>query len=183
MLLISIPAFAKYETILKQFPAQARQYNADSRYLIIVDYKIPSNKNRMFIWDVYKNKAIYSCWCAHGFGKGSTAYKPVFSNTPGSNCSSLGWFLLDKSIGVSTHYGYKYHAVDGLSSTNSNARRRQILLHPWFQVTNDCNARIKYPMPCDYRSAGCFTTTLEGFNTISNFIKNRNKRILLYSSY
>ena len=173
----------KYSFIIPKFESAAKKHNADTKFMFIVDYSIPSNKNRFFLYDVVKNKIIYSCWCAHGCGGGSTAEKPVFSNQPGSNCSSLGWYLIDKSVGQSAHYKYNYHTVDGLSSSNSNARTRQILIHHWWQVDDDYNNRINVPMNCDYRSAGCFTTTKTAFNYISNFIKSRNKRLLLYAIY
>lgn len=156
---------------------------ASSRYLFLVDYSIPSNKPRFLVWDYSQNKIILSLWCAHGYGGGSTAEKPVFSNTPGTNCSSVGLFSVDKTQGRSSHYGYLYHAVDGKDSTNSNARARQLLIHPWSSVTSDSIRKISTPMDCDYRSAGCFTLTKYGYQAIHNIISSENKRILLYSFY
>lgn len=161
------------------FQNKVGRYGADSRYLILVDYSIPSNQDRLFVWDTESDGIVEKFWCAHGFGGGSTAERPVFSNTFGSNCSSLGWFLVDRGVGVSSQYGYKYHAVDGLDATNSNARRREILIHTWSSVTYDYEAQIPYPMNCDYRSAGCFTTTDKGYATLDQLIKSQPKRILL----
>lgn len=172
----------RYRTIVDtEFINKARQHNADTRYLILVDYSIPSNDYRLFIWDTEQDKIVEKSWCAHGFGGESTAENPVFSNTPGSNCSSLGWYLVDRGVGVSAHYGYKYHAVDGLDASNSNARRRQILIHPWSSVTHDYEARISQPMNLDGRCAGCFTTTDKGYKTIDRYAKSSQKRILLYA--
>lgn len=172
----------RYRDIVKsEFIQKTRQHNADTRYLILVDYSIPSNGYRLFIWDTEQDKIVEKFWCAHGFGGGSTPERPVFSNTLGSNCSSLGWFTVDRSVGRSAHYGYNYHAVDGLDSSNSNARRRQILIHPWSSVTRDYEAQIDHPMDLDYRCAGCFTTTDEGYKTIDQYVKSRTKHILLYA--
>jgi len=157
------------------------QSGVSEHYAIIVDYSIPSNQPRMFVWDYVQDKIVYSFWCAHGFGGGSTAEKPVFSNNQGSYCSSLGLFLIDKQLGTSASYGYRYHALDGLSATNSNARSREILLHPWGSVEADSVAQIKSPMACDLRSAGCFTMTPSGFRCISAIIRNEEKQILLYA--
>lgn len=167
----------------KEFSKLASIYKANTEYLIVVNFKNPSNSDRMFIINTKLNKVIYSCWCAHGFGGGSTNSIPVFSNTMGSNCSSLGWFLIDRSVGISATYGYKYHAVDGLSSTNYNARKRQILIHPWESVSRDEYLKISKPMNCDGRSAGCFTISDSSFKLVSNLIKNCNNRILLYAYY
>lgn len=179
---ISTDPDARYRDFVKsEFFSKARQHNADTRYLILVDYSIPSNDYRLFIWDTEQEKIVEKFWCAHGFGGGSTPERPVFSNTLGSNCSSLGWFLIERGIGVSSHWGYQYHAVDGLEASNSNARRRQILIHPWSSVTRDYEAKISQPMNLDGRCAGCFTTTDEGYKTIDRYVKSRTKRILLYA--
>lgn len=169
------------DLIHKEFMNRARRHKADTRFLILVDYSIPSNSDRLFIWDIEQDKIIEKFWCAHGFGGNSTAEKPEFSNVLGSNCSSLGWFLVDRSVGVSSTYGYKYHAVDGLDACNSNARRREILIHPWSSVTDDYKMQIKKPMTLDYRSAGCFTTTEDGYKTIDRYVKSQQKRILLFA--
>lgn len=179
---ISTDISDRYRAIVNtEFINKVRQHNADTRYLILVDYSIPSNDYRLFIWDTEQDKIIEKFWCAHGFGGGSTPERPVFSNTLGSNCSSLGWFLIERGIGVSSHWGYQYHAVDGLEASNSNARRRQILIHPWGNVTRDYEAKISQPMNLDGRCAGCFTTTDEGFKTIDKYIKSRQKRMLLFA--
>lgn len=164
-----------------KFQRQASVRNADTRYLIIVDYSIPSNHERLFVWDNECDGIVEKFWCAHGLGGNSTAERPEFSNLPGSNCSSLGWYLIDRSVGVSVHYGYKYHAVDGLDSSNSNARRREILIHPWHSVSNDEAAQIDHPMNLDYRCAGCFTISDIAFQTIDRYIRSTNSRILLYA--
>lgn len=169
------------DIIHNEFMPRAKRYNADTRFLILVDYSIPSNSNRLFIWNIEQDKIVEKFWCAHGFGGNSTAEKTEFSNVVGSNCSSLGWFLVDRSVGVSSNWGYKYHAVDGLDACNSNARRREILIHPWSSVTYDYKMQIKEPMVLDGRSAGCFTTTEDGFNTIDRYIKSQNNRILLWA--
>lgn len=162
---------------------KASQYNASTRYLMFVDFSIPSNNDRFFVWDNQQDRIVYSCWCAHGCGGGSTDEQPVFSNEIGSNCSSLGMYLVDRSTGVSPRWGYTYHPVDGLDPTNSNARVRQVIIHYWESVTYDWEHKKSTPMTCDYRSAGCFTLTEPGFWEIDRIIKSEPKRILLYAFY
>lgn len=171
-----------YRSIVQnEFPQMVQRHNADDRYLIIVDYSIPSNKDRLFLWDTEKDGIVEQFWCAHGFGGNSTPERPEFSNTPGSNCSSLGWYKIERGTGVSPRWGYTYHAVDGLSTTNSNARRREILLHPWGSVDHDHDNKIQHPMALDGRCAGCFTTSIAGWNTLHDYIRSRQKGILLYA--
>lgn len=171
-----------YRSIVENdFPQMVQRHDADDRYLMIVDYSIPSNKDRLFLWDTEKDGIVEQFWCAHGFGGNSTPERPEFSNTPGSNCSSLGWFKIERGTGVSPSNGYPYHALDGLSTTNSNARRRELLLHPWGSVDHDHDNKIQHPMKLDLRCAGCFTTSIVGWNTLHNYIQSRQKRILLYA--
>lgn len=171
---------AHYRPLVQaEFAGKAAQYKADTRYLILVDYSIPSNNNRMFVWDTELDGIVEQFWCAHGFGGQSTAERPEFSNVLGSNCSSLGWFLVDRSVGKSPRWGYNYHAVDGLDACNSNARQRQLLIHPWGSVGADAAAKINHPMALDGRSAGCFTTSEDGFLTIDRYVKESSKRLLL----
>lgn len=162
-----------------EFAGKAAQYRADTRYLILVDYSIPSNHNRLFVWDTELDGIVEQFWCAHGFGGQSTAERPEFSNELGSNCSSLGWFLVERSVGKSPRWGYNYHAVDGLDACNSNARQRQLLIHPWGSVGADAAAQIDHPMALDGRSAGCFTTSEDGFLTIDRYVKESSRRLLL----
>lgn len=171
-----------YRSIVKnEFPQMVKKHNADARYLIIVDYSIPSNQDRLFLWDTEKDDIVEQFWCAHGLGGNSTPERPEFSNTPGSQCSSLGWYKIERGTGVSPKWGYTYHAVDGLSTTNSNARRRELLLHPWESVDYDHDNKIQHSMALDGRCAGCFTTSTVGWNTLHRYIQSRQKRILLYA--
>lgn len=61
-----------------------------TNYCFLVDFSIHSGKKRFFVWDFKGDSIKYASLCAHGYGKDSTPSKPVFSNTPGSLCSSLG---------------------------------------------------------------------------------------------
>lgn len=159
----------------------ASRHKASRRYLMLVDYSIPSNKDRFFVWDTEADGIVYATWCAHGCGGNSTAERPEFSNRPGSKCSSLGLYIVEKDTGVSPSWGYTYHAVDGLDKTNSNARSRQIVIHYWHSVTSDWQNKISEPMRCDRRSEGCFTLPEPSFWEIDKYIKSEPKRILLYA--
>ena len=172
----------RYRSVVQsELKARAGQYGASRRYMMLVDFSIPSNRDRFFVWDTEKDGIVYATWCAHGCGGNSTAERPEFSNKPGSNCSSLGMYIVERGTGVSPKWGYTYHAVDGLDNTNSNARSRQIIIHYWHSVTSDWQNKISEPMRCDYRSAGCLTLPEPSFWEIDKLIKSEPKRILLYA--
>lgn len=67
-----------------------------TEYCLLVDYGRHSGRVRFFLYDFDSGKPVLKSLCAHGYGKGSTARKPVFSNESGSFCSSLGHYRIGK---------------------------------------------------------------------------------------
>ena len=68
-----------------------------TEYCLLVDYGRHSGRVRFFLWDFEKDKAVLKSLCAHGYGKGSTARRPVFSNEIGSFCRYSGARSASKS--------------------------------------------------------------------------------------
>lgn len=135
-------------------------------YKIVVDFSIPSCKDRFFVYDRQDN-LIFKCRCAHGSGKGSTKEKPVFSNRPGSNCSSLGNYLVCNK----RTYSRKALGLIGLSKSNYNAPARGILIHGGLR---------NYPsyIPMNPKiSQGCFTIPTPYLNKLVKLSKNSTVRL------
>lgn len=107
----------------------------NTEFCFFVDFSIHSGKNRFYIYDFKKKIIINSGLVCHGIGKNSTQQNPIFSNEIGSNCSSLGKYKIGKRAysnwGINIHY--KMH---GLEKTNSNAFKRQVVLHSYDYVSN-----------------------------------------------
>jgi len=83
-----------------------RKEKMNTDFCILIDMKIHSGKNRLFVWDFNKNEILLSGLCCHGEGGESTGKQPVFSNQAGSNCTSLGKYKLEQGrivIGASTY--------------------------------------------------------------------------------
>ncbi|WEM41159.1 murein L,D-transpeptidase catalytic domain family protein [Photobacterium sp. DA100] len=104
-------------------------YNTKGRkrpVLTIIDYSLPSTKERFFVVDLQRNKLLYRTFVSHGVNSGGkNATK--FSNTVNSRQTSLGTFLTD-----TTYYGGNGYSLrlDGLTpGVNDNARRRYIVIH------------------------------------------------------
>ena len=149
--------------------------NIKAKYIIFVNFSIHSGKNRLFVYDIKNNKIILKSLCAHGNGLNSTNSTPIFSNVPGSHCSSLGFFKLGDFNYMSNNV--PSYILHGLSSTNYNARIRQILIHPYYSVS----PVPIYPFYTDMNiSNGCFVIDTITFNKIVD-IANKNNNIILYS--
>jgi hypothetical protein len=95
-----------------------------SRDFIVVDFTIPSNKKRLFI---YRNENLfYSTYCAHGSGSGEGSIAKKFSNTSNSHMSSIGVYLTGSTYTGKHGLSRK---VKGLEYTNNLAEPRAIVIH------------------------------------------------------
>lgn len=107
----------------------------NDNFCFLIDLSIHSGKNRFFVFDLKKDSVMFSGLVCHGVGNNSTETKPVFSNIPGSNCTSLGKYKTGdrawSNWGINIHY--KMH---GLEKTNSNAFKRNIVLHSYDYVSD-----------------------------------------------
>jgi hypothetical protein len=158
-----------------------RKKDLSENYAIIVDYSIPSGKHRFFVCDLKKEKIVASSLCAHGAGKGSTVFKPIFSNEIGSNCSSLGHYKITGRHQMSSS-GLPSFRLQGLDTSNSNAMKRGILIHS-AKLVSYCRLGI-YPfyLPLDRRiSSGCFAIDIDMMDVVGDLVDKEKKPILLYA--
>lgn len=96
-------------------------------YIGIVDFASHSSKARFFILDV-QSGAVHAMHVAHGSGSDADAdgYATKFSNVPNSKASSLGFYVTGALYSGSHGKSMRLH---GLSSTNSNALSRAVVVH------------------------------------------------------
>ncbi|KHD89862.1 MAG: hypothetical protein OM95_02050 [Bdellovibrio sp. ArHS] len=127
----------------------------------VLDFSQKSTQKRWY----FINMATGSVWNVHvSHGKGSDSnhdgYAEKFSNVSGSNASSLGFYRTAETYQGSNGYSLR---LDGLSSTNSNARARAIVVHgaSYVQDTNVIQGR----------SWGCPAVSSENRDKVINLIK------------
>ena len=160
-------------------------YSTD--YCLLVDYGRHSGRVRFFLWDFQKEKQVMKCLCAHGYGKGSTARKPVFSNEPGSFCSSLGHYKVGREKAMSKPKGRKALVLYGKDKTNSNALQRGILIHP-VSLPNFSIYPFLIPVKVHKvlghkirpKSEGCITIPFRKYEKVSKVAKSSNKPLMLW---
>ncbi|MGE0526433.1 MAG: murein L,D-transpeptidase catalytic domain-containing protein [Bdellovibrionales bacterium] len=116
-------------------------------YLTIVDFKPRSDRYRFFLINMDTGK-VERYRTTHGIGSDTDndGRAERFGNENGSGKSSLGF------VRTAEVYWGKYRRsvrLDGLSSTNSNIRRRAIVFHGWDNV--------KEAPVIQGRSWGCIT--------------------------
>ena len=159
----------------------SNKHGLSGNFAIVVDFEKPSGKHRFYVCDLNKQKIIASSLCAHGAGKRSTIFNPVFSNEVGSNCSSLGHYIITGRHKMSST-GLPSFRLKGLDSSNSNAMKRGILIHS-AKLVSYCRLGI-YPfyLPLDKRiSSGCFAIDIDMMDIVGDLVDKEKKPILLYA--
>lgn len=99
----------------------------NQKVISIIDYRKRSSEKRWFFIDL-KTGAVNALHVSHGKGSDSNhdGYAEKFSNVSGSNATSLGFYRTAETYNGSNGYSLR---LDGLSSTNSRARSRAIVVH------------------------------------------------------
>ncbi len=159
--------------------AYCKKNKLDTTLCILIDMKIHSGKNRFFVWNFKEKKAIRTSLCCHGCGGGSTGETPVFSNRPGSYCTSLGKYKIGTSAysqyGINVHY--KLH---GLEKSNSNAFDRIVVLHSHTPVPEGEIHPHHLPMGW---SLGCPVVSNDMMKYLGTCLKSSRMPVLLWIYY
>lgn len=109
------------------FYEQKREELQNDRYVVVIDFSKHSSKERFFIIDMQSGD-VETYLTSHGKNSDPkhTGFAQSFSNVNNSLQSSLGLYMTAESYYGSNGYSLR---LDGLSSTNSNARKRAIVIH------------------------------------------------------
>ena len=112
----------------------------------------------------------------HGPGGGSTAERPVFSNKPGSECSSLGRFLVTKEHGYTLKRSFR---IKGMDMDNQSAYARGLMIHKSGWVDSHCWMRH---IPLHRASCqGCVTVSSRGMSYLWSLVNKEKKPIILWN--
>lgn len=148
-------------------------YNIEIGFFI--DMRIPSMKNRFFIYDFKTKKMIDQGIVAHGSGSETGVDGQLkFSNVNNSLATSLGKYSIGHSYNGKFGKAYKLY---GLDQTNSNAFSRNIVLHKYEDVpyqeqeTYICN------------SHGCPMVSQKFYRILEKIIDASDKKIILSVYY
>lgn len=175
------PDHREYKTIEERAEkalAFAKRHNMNEHYALFVDYNIPSGSPRLFVWDFHQKRIVASTYVMHGPGGGSTDESPKFSNTPGSECSSLGRFIVTKEHGNSLKRSFR---LKGLDIDNQTVYARGIMIHSSYWVDKWC---WKKYIPLHHASCkGCITVSSRGMNYLWSLVNRERMPLLMWSFY
>lgn len=104
----------------------------NKEYITIIDFRQSSTRKRMYLLNMFTGR-LQQYYVAHGVNSGNE-YATEFSNISGSRQSSLGFILTGELY--TGKYGLSMR-MDGLEKQNSNVRRRAIVMHGAWYVSED----------------------------------------------
>jgi hypothetical protein len=147
----------------------------NTQYCFLIDMRIPSGKNRFFVYNLKDDSIEISGLVTHGKGSDNGSDPLIFSNEPNSYCTSLGKYKMGGSYSGSFGLSYKLY---GLDKTNSKAFERSVVLHSFCGVPN----KEVYPaVIC--KSEGCPTVAPAFITQLKVYLDNSDKPILLWIYY
>jgi L,D-transpeptidase catalytic domain len=143
----------------------------DTCRAILIDMSLPSAKKRFFYCNIDKGAILESGLVAHGMSKNWEKEGPVFSNVPGSLCTSVGRYKIGSSYYGQFGLAYKLH---GLDQTNNNAYERAVVLH-----AHSCVPDVETEEPI-CRSYGCPTISPNLLAQLKPVLDKAKRPVLLW---
>ncbi len=168
---------------LNRLAINAKKYckanHLNTNFFYLVDLSLHSGVKRFFVWDFTKDTITNSYMVSHGcyknsWGRDYSKEKAMVSNDIDSHCSAIGKYII-ANRGVS-QWGIKVkYNLYGLDSTNSNAFKRQIVLHSWDAVTD----KEVFPNGT-VEGWGCPALSNNALKTIDEQLKKSSQKVLLW---
>ncbi|MBC7886523.1 MAG: murein L,D-transpeptidase catalytic domain family protein [Ferruginibacter sp.] len=166
---IALARLYKYAGKVKPY---VKENHLNSRFCFLIDMKIASGSKRFFMYDLVNDSILLAGLVTHGSGLSNITDSIIFSNEPGSNCTSPGKYKIGKSYYGKFGLAYK---LFGLDKTNSNAFNRSVVLHAHPCVPDHEIAPLKI---CN--SWGCPTISPIFLNQLKMYIDKPGPPILLW---
>lgn len=165
--------YQPFETALKGYLKLTQEGQIEfGRLLTVIDMSVSANKNRFFLIDIEKEKVLHKSIVAHGRNSGGE-YAKYFSNKIGSFKSSIGFYRTGETY--QGKHGLSLR-LDGLEFSNSNARKRAIVIHAADYVSSvfiEKNGRLG-------RSLGCPSLPQKDYDQIVEKIKEGTLLFIYY---
>lgn len=97
-----------------------------ARRLAVIDYSLPSNQPRLWVFDLARGRLLFEELVSHGRGSGDVRAH-AFSNVPESHQSSLGLFRTLNSYRGRNGYSLRLQGLE--PGVNDRALERAIVVH------------------------------------------------------
>jgi hypothetical protein len=134
-------------------------------FITLIDFNKPSDSKRLFIIDINSGTVIQSALVAHGKGSGDVI-ATSFSNMPGSNMSSLGFYLTENTYIGKNGYSLVLKGLD--LGINDMAESRSIVIHGANYVSEEYVRQTGHLG----RSQGCPALSMDEYQEVIDLIKD-----------
>lgn len=114
--------------------ARARGVSGRDDLLTVIDYSLPSSRQRLWVLDLAHGKVLFHELVAHGAGSGDL-YATRFSNVNDSRQTSLGLFLTEGTYEGGNGYSLRLRGLE--AGVNDLAGARNIVMHGAWYVSDD----------------------------------------------
>ncbi len=152
-----------------------KEHGYNKAYCFLLDMRLPSGKNRFFVYNLTKDSVEIAGLVTHGSGSDNGTAGLIFSNVKNSNCTSIGKYKVGSSYTGSFGLAYKLY---GLDKTNSNAFDRFVVLHSHTCVPD---AEIS-PLPVCV-SLGCPTVSPAFLARLKTYLDESHRPVLMWIYY
>ena len=159
----------KYSSFSRSFVSEQ---NFEAGFCFLVDMHRRSGDNRFMIYNLVKDSVESVGKVAHGRCNEEWLEGKKYSNTVGSGCSSLGKYRI--GIKYSGRYGTAFKLY-GIDSSNSNAYKRNIVLHSHQCVPGENDPSLEI---C--QSDGCVMVSVSFLKLLEIKLRNAKKPVLLW---
>lgn len=131
---------ASYSTYHQEALSFCQKKGMSTHFYYLLDLRIPSGKNRFFVYDFAKDSVTYTQLVTHGscdiFTPNSQQWeKAQFDTRVNSHCSMLGKYKIGRRDTSSWGIKIKYW-LHGLESSNATAVERVVVLHSWNAISD-----------------------------------------------
>ena len=150
---------------LTAYQKAASKGEVKNHKLTVIDYSLPSNRQRMWIFDLDSQRLLFNTYVAHGANSGQDV-PHYFSNSNSSHATSLGTFVT-RDI-YEGHNGYSLNLKGLERGINDHALERRVVIHgAWYM-----NPSFIKQSGRAGRSWGCPAVATTLAKPIINTIKN-----------
>jgi hypothetical protein len=119
------------ELALRAYTKAYEQGEVKRPILTVIDYSVPSDQPRMWIFDMATDSLVIKTYVAHGLNSGKGKVPDSFSNDMESKKTSLGTYITEDTYMGQHGLSLKLEGLEiGL---NSNAYIRRVVIHgAWY---------------------------------------------------
>ena len=169
-----------HDSLLRESIQDVASRDAPSAHAAVLDFRGHSLTSRFHVIERSSMQIVKSFVVAHGLGsegKRDDGYAEVFSNVNGSLASSLGLYRARETyFSKKDGHGLSLR-LDGLSSSNSNARRRFVVIHANWYMEPKAMRKVGRPG----RSNGCMVFSASDRDEVIRLLKDGAFILAIYS--